>query len=206
MSTTPATPVVAAPNPYPHIKEGMDLLKKRLRPAILVDDASASGNKNGFFFHHWFQSKGLNTRTMTAVAIAEEGYRAVQNDCTKATPELIWSVPPATLLKRAEQNKVPGARQDAREASTFEELAHAGDAANIQKTAQRQARARCEVLVERFVPTRRGSIARDLQEKTRKDWTKRIENTTDHISLEKEIRKESASLYEQVEKAAEKLQ
>jgi hypothetical protein len=152
--------------------------------------------------------QGLALNTMTAQAIADEFYKAVQHDVVQPAPTLIWTTPPKTLLARV-QGKGPKTHQDVRPVAGDYDTS-AADKVIAARKAQEAAKKACLGLVERFIPvrTRRGfgAVDHDLQSKTQKDWRNRIEKTSDYVTLEKEIRKESAAIYEQLERAGEKLQ
>ncbi len=202
MSTTPNA--VEVP---PNIREATTLLAKRLSPAKLKVDG-AEGKKNGFYFNSWVLRKGLALATMTGQAIADELYRAVQEDCIQQLPQLVWTTPPKSLLARAEQAKNrPTTFGDTREASAFEERAHAGEEATKQQKLQEAAKKRCQALVSQFAPCdhRRGTIKFELRDSKQKEWRSKIEKTTDFIALEKAIVQEQRAIYQKLEKDAEKL-
>ncbi len=186
--------------------EGLALLTKRLSPAKLKVEGP-EGKRNGFYFNTWAMRQGLALSTMTAQTIADEFYKAVQHDVVQPVPTLIWTTPPKTLLARV-QGKGPKTHQDVRPVAGDYDTS-AADKAGKEIKAQEAAKKACLGLVERFIPvrTRRGfgAVDHDLQSKTQRDWRDRIEKAKDFVTLEKEIRKESAALYEKLERASEKL-
>lgn len=188
-----------------NVNEASRLLAKRLLPAQL-NVGGAEGKKNGFYFNAWITRQGLHLSAMTAQAIANELYNAVVQDVQAVVPQLIWTVPPKALVARVSQNK-PTQVGDNREASTFEQKAHEGDAALKAQKIQDEAKKRCQELVERFAPInhRRGVIKFDLRDTQQAAWRKRIAEAKDFTKLETEIRQEQKAIYTQQEKAAERI-
>jgi hypothetical protein len=203
MSTTPNVAAVEVP---PNIREATTLLAKRLLPAKLKVDG-AEGKKNGFYFNSWVIRKGLALATMTGQAIADELYRAIQQDCTQQLPQLVWTNPPKALTTRTEQHKGPITRQDVRTASDFEAKVRQSEEADKAQRAQEAAKKRATELVDRFAPInhRRGVLNFELRDTKVAEWKKKIEKTTDFIALERAIADDQRAIYQKLERAAEKL-
>jgi hypothetical protein len=184
-----------------NINEGLTLLTKRLSPAKLKVEGP-EGKRNGFYFNTWAMRQGLALSTMTAQAIADEFYKAVQHDVVQPVPTLIWTTPPKTLLARV-QAKGPKTHQDVRPVAGDYDTS-AADKANAAINAQEAAKKRCYGVVDRFTPVRRGGVrAYAIQETKQKEWRAKIAKTTDFVTLESIIRAESEEIYAQLERAAQ---
>ena len=204
MSSAPNAVAAQTPEVPPNISGGLTLLAKRLLPAKL-NVADAAGKKNGFYFNAWAIAKGLRLTAMTAQAIADEFYRAVQADVAQQFPQLAWDVPPKALTRT--QGEAPATRGDVKQTSAFEDRVQASRKADEVAAKQTAAQARCRTLVEQFAPTdhRRGTLKFDLRDTQQQGWRSRIASAKDFVKLEREIRDEQRKIYESLERAAEKL-
>ena len=205
MSTAPNA-VAAIPEVPPNISQGLTLLAKKLLPAKL-NVADAAGKKNGHVFNSWAIAKGLRLPAMTAQAIAEEFYCAVQADCGQRFPQLVWDTPPRALAARVSQAK-PAQVGDNREASSFEQKVRAGEKAAAAQEIQDEAKAEALEIVGNFRPLnhRSGRPNYTLEAEKKAEWRKRIaEHKGDFVTLKKQILQEQRKLYEAAEKAAERV-
>ena len=207
MSTAPNA-VAATPEVPPNISGGLTLLAKRLLPAKLKL-TEADGKKNGHVFNSWAIAKGLRLSTMTPQAIADEFYKAAVADCEQPLPQLIWTVPPKTLLKRVEQSKAPPTQQSVQNIDDLASRKRESEEADERIKAQEAAKKRCQELIDRFIPTRSrrgvGVVDYNLQAKQQADWRKRLVSSKDFVKLEDEIRKEQRDIYEKLERASERI-
>ncbi len=207
MST--ASNAVAAPEIPRNISGGLTLLAKRLLPAKLHTAEDAAGKKNGFYFNALVIAKGMvltGPNAMTAAAIADSFYQAVVADCQSPLPQLVWVVAPKALTKRAQST--PTTREDARNASTFEEKVRASEKDDAARRLQEQAKAEALEAVANFHPLnhRSGRLNYTVETEKKAEWRKRIvEHKGDFITLKKELLQEIRDLYRAAEKAAERV-
>jgi len=201
MSTAPNA--VAATEIPRNISGGLTLLAQRLLPAKLHTAEDAAGKKNGFYFNAWVITKGMvltGPDAMTAAAIADSFYQAVVADCQSALPQLVWVVAPKALTNRAEQNKPPATRLDAKAINDLASRKKASEEADARIKAQEAAKKRVIRLVEGFTPTRRGVLKYSLRDEMQRKWKEQIAKSGDFVALESAIQAEVEKTYQSLER------